>query len=150
MFVRAKRVRRFLQGCKAMRSRYRAMVERIERGWRRRDKARQAAIDAERDAMRQVMRKYMTVEPRSLGGNAFGVTLTFDERVMLHFQPGEEDRIIEYWAERTVHMLEHELKQLNFANFAELRRVAERGLDEQRYRTFDAIENSLDSPESAG
>ncbi len=134
MFVRSSRVRRFLRGCAVMRSRYRAMVERIELAWRRRDRVRQEKCDAERELMRQVMAKYMTIEPRSLGDNQFGVTLTFDERVMMGFQPGEEDRMIQYWAERTACMLEHELKQLNFANFAALRQVAEQGLYERQRR----------------
>lgn len=106
-----------------MRRRYRLMVERIERAWRKRFAAERHQIQEERDKLYAVMAKHTSVRPRAISENQFGVTLTFDERVMMSFRPGEEDHLIRYWAERTAHMLERQLRQLDFAKFRELRNV---------------------------
>lgn len=122
MFVRSKKVKRFLRGCHRMRSRYRQIVEKVELGWRMRydRKVRELhrQMDKEREQLQDCVRRMSTIDPEAHGNMTFGIRPTFNQEMFKQFQPGQEDELIRYWAQDVGHMLEREIRQLNFSLFA--------------------------------
>lgn len=137
MFVRTSRVKRFLRGCHRMRTRYRQIVENIERGWRKRYDTKRRELERafakERESLQECIRRMSTIDLESYGQMRFGVRLTFDERMMRMFDPGCEKDLIRFWAQDVGHMLEREIATLNFARFAELEHERQDKEMKQRY-----------------
>jgi hypothetical protein len=103
-----------------MRAKHRAQLCEMELGWRRRYTQQEAEYEVKRDYLAKLARGLVRMKAcrTAPSSSELALQLVFPSDMFTTFMPFETDTIMKYYASELGHMLERELRAMNFATLA--------------------------------